>query len=436
MDQGPVSPSAYWRLVQGNKNFRLLWLAQIVSELGDWLYSIAIYSLLLERTGSAKSVATAVVLQVLPQFFIAPAAGVLNDRMSRKRVMILADVVRVGIVLGMLFVLRAEMIWPVYVLLFAETMMWAFFEPARASVIPNITRGPDMLVANTLSSTTWSVNLAIGSAVGGVVAVMFGRQTVFVVNALTFLASATLLRAMRFDEPHIANAPPLRVRDLADFTPILEGVRYIAGDARLLAILLVKAGLGFMGTNWVILPIFGERVFPVGLNRLDPQRAGMLGMSLLMGARGVGALIGPLICSYWAGQREPRLRIGILLGFLAGAAGYVALGGAPSMLIAFLAVVLAHAGGSIIWVFSTNLLQIHTEDRFRGRVFSADYAFLVLTMSLVSYLSGFLIDWGLSVRTLAVLTGVFGIGPAIAWSYALRLWKQPVEASAPDNRNG
>ncbi len=436
MDQRPVSFSAYWRLVQGNKNFRLLWLAQIVSELGDWLYSIAIYSLLLERTGSAKSVATAVVLQVLPQFFIAPAAGVLNDRMSRKRVMILADVVRAGIVLGMLFVLRAEMIWPVYVLLFAETMMWAFFEPARTSVIPNITRGPDMLVANTLSSTTWSVNLAIGSAVGGVVAVVFGRQTVFVVNALTFLASAALLRSMRFDEPHMANAPPLRARELADFTPMLEGVRYIAGDARLLAILLVKAGLGFMGTNWVILPIFGERVFPVGLDRLDPQRAGMLGMSILMGARGVGALLGPLICSYWAGQREPRLRTGILLGFLAGAGGYLALGGAPSMVIAFSAVVLAHAGGSIIWVFSTTLLQTHAEDRFRGRVFSADYAFLVLTMSLVSYLSGFLIDWGLSVRTLAVLTGVFGIGPAIAWSYALRLWKQPVEASAPDNRNG
>jgi len=436
MEQGPVSFSAYWRLVQGNKNFRLLWLAQIVSELGDWFYSIAIYSLLLERTGSAKSVATAVVLQVLPQFFIAPAAGVLNDRMSRKRVMILADLVRACIVLGMLFVLKADLVWPVYVLLFAETMMWAFFEPARTSVIPNITRGSDVLVANTLSSTTWSVNLAIGSAVGGAVAVLLGRQTVFAVNALTFLASALLLRGMCFEEPHVANAPRLKARDLADFTPMLEGIRYIAGNSRLLAILLVKAGLGFMGTNWVILPIFGERIFPVGVDRLDPQRAGMLGMSLLMGARGVGALIGPLICSYWAGQREPRLRAGILLGFLAGAGGYLALGGAPSVLIAFLAVVLAHAGGSIIWVFSTTLLQSHAEDRFRGRVFSADYAFLVLTMSIVSYLSGILIDWGLSVRTLAVLTGVFGIGPAIAWFYALRLWKQPAQASAPDDRNG
>ncbi len=435
MAEHPVSLSAYWRLVHGNRNFRLLWLAQIVSELGDWLYSIAIYSLLLELTGSAKSVAMAVVLQVLPQFFIAPGAGVLNDRMSRKRVMIVADLLRAGIVLGMLLVQRADLVWLIYLLLVAETMMWAFFEPARTSVIPNITRGSEMLVANTLSSTTWSVNLAIGSAIGGVVAVAFGRQTVFVINAITFLVSASLLRAMRFNEPHMAEARPLKARDLADFSPLLEGVRYMVSDRRLLAILLVKAGLGFMGTNWVILPIFGERIFPVGLDHLDPRRAGMLGMSLLMGARGVGSLLGPLICSYWTGQQEPRQRAGILFGFLASAVGYVSLGGAPSVWMAFAAVVLAHAGGSIIWVYSTTLLQSHTEDRFRGRVFSADYAFLVVTMSLVSYLAGVLIDFGVSVRVLAVMTGLFGIGPAVAWASALRLWKKPAEISGPNDGN-
>ena len=433
MDQRPVFVSAYWRLVRDNRNFRLLWLAQIVSELGDWLYSIAIYSLLLELTGSAKSVALAVVLQVLPQFFIAPAAGVVNDRMSRRQVMILADLARAAIVLGMLFVGRSDLVWVIYLLLFAETTMWAFFEPARNAVIPNITAGADRLVANTLSSTTWSVNLAIGSAIGGVVAVLFGRSTVFVINAITFLVSASLLRATRFEEPHLAEVAPLKVRDMTDFTPLLEGVNYVRRDRRLLATLLVKAGLGFMGTNWVILPILGERVFPVDAGSLDPRRAGMLGMSILMGARGVGALLGPLISSYWAGQREPRLRSGILYGFLAGAAGYMALGASPSMWMAFSAVVLAHAGGSIIWVFSTTLLQNHTEDRFRGRVFSADYAFLVLTMSIVSYLAGILIDVGLSVRTLAYLTGAFGIGPAIAWAFALRLWKRPAAARLPND---
>jgi MFS family permease len=188
-----------------------------------------------------------------------------------------------------------------------------------------------------------------------------------------------------------------------------------------------------MGTNWVILPVLGERHFPVLTSSLDPARASMLGMSLLMGARGVGALLGPLIGSYWAGQSESRLRTGILYGFLASAAGYLALGFSPVIGLAFAAIVLTHAGGSTIWVFSTTLLQDQTEDRFRGRVFSADYAFLVVTMSLVSYVAGVLIDVGLDPKTLAILTGVIGLGPALAWGLALRLWKP--EPSVADNQD-
>ncbi len=430
MDQSTVSFSAYWRLVRSNRNFRLLWSAQIVSELGDWLYSIAIYSLLLELTGSAKSVATAVVLQILPQFFIAPAAGVVNDRLSRKQVMIAADLMRAGIVLFMLFVRSPGLVWCVYFLLFLETTMWALFEPARTSVIPNITKGSEILVANTLSSTTWSVNLAVGSAVGGAVAVLFGRDMVFVINAVSFLVSASILRSMRFDEPHVAAAPALRARDLTDFSPLVEGVRYMTRDRRLFATLLVKAGLGVMGTSWVILPLLGEREFPIGAGELDPRRAGMLGMSLLMGARGVGALFGPLAGSYWAGRIEPRIRTGILYGLLISAAGYIFLGGAPTFWLASAAVILATAGGSIVWVFSTTLLQTHTEDRFRGRVFSADYAFLVMTSSIVSYLAGVLIDLGLSVRFLSVLTGLCGILPAILWGMAQQLWNRPASPSS------
>ncbi len=425
MDNRPVSLPAYFRLVRTNRNFRLLWSAQIVSEIGDWLYSIAIYSLLFELTGSARAVAMALVLQVLPQFFIGPTAGVVNDRISRKRVMILADLGRSVVVLGMIFVQSRDLIWLLYVLLFIETMMWAFFEPGRSAIIPNITSDErETLTANTLSSTTWSFNLAFGATLGGFVAVWFGRDTVFVLNAVSFLLSAALLRRMRIDEPHTRNAPPFRARDLADFSPILEGVRYVHRDPRLLATLLVKAGLGLMGAHWVILPVFGERVFPVSIAGLGPRRAGMLGMSLLMGARGVGALIGPLVGGYWAGQRPARLRLGLFFGFLSVAAGYIALGVAPTLGWAVATVVLAHAGGSLIWVFSTTMLQSQTEDRFRGRVFSADFGFLVITMSAVTYLAGIAIDAGLSVRMLSVAVGLSAFLPAVLWWLALRLWRE------------
>src|ERR1700691_6133018 len=214
-----ISVSAYLRLVRHNRNFRRLWSAQIVSEIGDWFYTLAIYSLLLQLTGKASSVALALVLQVLPQTFIGPVAGVVTDRIRRKRVMIAADLARMVIVFLMIVVRTRSMVWFVYPLLFVETLMAAFFEPARSSVIPNITEREDVILANTLSSATWSVNLLVGASIGGVVAALLGRDAVFILNALSFLASALLIRGMRFEEPHAVSAVPLRVRDLWDHSP-------------------------------------------------------------------------------------------------------------------------------------------------------------------------------------------------------------------------
>ncbi len=428
MPGGAISLSSYWRLVRANPNFRRLWLAQIISEMGDWFYTISIYSLLLELTGTARSVGLAVVLQILPQFFAAPTAGVVNDRMSRKRVMIFADLARAVIVLGMLAVSRAEMVWLVYLLLLLETLMWAFFEPGRSAIVPNITEGEDLVVANALSSMTWSLNLAVGSALGGAVAAFFGREAVFGLNSLSFLLSAALLARMRFPEPHLDHAAPMKARDLVDFSPMAEGINYVRRDRRLLATLLVKTGLGLMATHWVLLPVFGERIFPVRGAGLDARNSGMLGMSLLMGSRGIGALVGPVLAGYWTGQRQARLRLSILLGFIAGALGYFGLAVAPSIALACATIVLAHAGGSIVWVSSTTLLQLQTEDRFRGRVFSADFAFLVLSGSVASYLAGSLVDVGVTVRMLAAATGVLALLPAVAWSFGLRLWRSAPSA--------
>ena len=420
-----VSLRAYVQLVRGNRNFRLLWLAQMVSEIGDWLYAVAVYSLLLDLTGSASSVATAVVLQVLPQVLVAPMAGVLNDRLSRRSVMIFADLVRAVVVLGMLAASATGNIWAMYVLLLLETVMWGFFEPGRSAMIPNLVSSKDdVLIANSLGSTTWSFNLAIGSALGGLIAVVFGRSAVFAVNSVSFLASAYLLTRMQVEEPHTAGSAPLKARDLMDFTPFLEGFRYIRQDRRLLATLTAKFGLGLMGAHYVILPMFGERIFPVSLDGLGPRRAGMLGMSLLMGARGMGALLGPLIGGYWADRDPERMRRGILYGFFAVFLGYTSLSFAPSVWLAIIAVVIAHAGGSVIWVFSTTMLQTLTGDRFRGRVFSADFAFLVVAMSVSTHAGGLAVDMGVPVRTVSFAVGAMALLPAAMWAFrAMPLWR-------------
>src|SRR6188474_3653597 len=124
MEAAPVSLPAYYRLLRDNRNFRRLWFAQIISEVGDWFYVVAVYSLLFDLIGSAKSVALALVFQVLPQFFFGPMAGAINDHASRKKVMIFADVARAAIVILMLLVRTKEMLWLLYTLLLLETLCW------------------------------------------------------------------------------------------------------------------------------------------------------------------------------------------------------------------------------------------------------------------------------------------------------------------------
>src|SRR5580765_8552841 len=109
-----ITLASYVRLVRRNRNFRRLWLAQIVSEIGDWFYTLSIYTLLLQLTGHASSVALALVLQVLPQTLVGPTAGVINDRLRRKHVMIAADLVRFLVVLLMLTVRSSSTVWLIY----------------------------------------------------------------------------------------------------------------------------------------------------------------------------------------------------------------------------------------------------------------------------------------------------------------------------------
>jgi MFS family permease len=414
-----ITLASYVRLVRGNRNFRRLWLAQIVSEIGDWFYTLSIYTLLLQLTGHAGSVALALVLQVLPQTLVGPMAGVVNDRLKRKHVMIAADLVRFVVVLAMLFVRSRSTVWLVYPLLLAETTMAAFFEPARSSVIPNITEESEVLVANTLSSATWSVNLLIGASVGGVVAAFFGRDAVFILNGLSFLTSAVLIGGMRFAEPHAESAAPLRLHDLVDFSPVMEGFRYIRSHTTLFPAVFAKAGELMIGPSWVIFTVMGAREFAVHGHGITAAGGAMLGMSILLGGRGVGALVGPLVSARWAGQNDSRLRLGILFGYITISAGYCVLGVSRSVWMAAACAMLAHAGGSTVWVFSTTLLQLHTEDRFRGRVFSADLGLGSLTFAVTAYLAGRFLDVGFSARTVATGTGVLMLIPATALAIAL-----------------
>jgi MFS family permease len=280
-----------------------------------------------------------------------------------------------------------------------------------------------VIVANTLSSVTWSFDLAIGSVLGGVVAAWLGRDAVFVLNALSFLVSALLIGRMRFVESHADAARRHPEDQAAGWSSIRAGFRYITHDPKLVALVSLKGGISIVGTSWVLFPVMAERVFTVPISDISPARTGLIGMSFLMGARGLGALVGPLFSSRWAGQREASLRIGVLFGFIVGSVGYLMLGDAANIWWAFAVIILAHSGTSTVWVFSTTLLHLNTEDRFLGRIFGAELAVSMLVLAAATWIAGRAIDRGISPRAVALGTGVAMILPSAMWAWALRLWR-------------
>src|SRR3954470_6472011 len=204
------SPSvSYSELLGKNRGFRFLWLGQVVSQMGDWFDTIAVYTIALQLTGSSRSVALIMVARFLPSVVMGPLSGVVADRFSRRSIMIASDLIRALVVLGFLFVRRPDQMWLVYVLTVLQLAFSTFFEPAKTAAIPAIVSGRELLSANAISSVTWSVMLTLGAAVGGVVTGWFGTNAAFVLDSLTYLASAALIFTVRF--PRRAARPKSRL---------------------------------------------------------------------------------------------------------------------------------------------------------------------------------------------------------------------------------
>jgi MFS family permease len=420
-----------WAVLRRNRNFRLLFIGQTISQLGDWFNAVAVFALLLDLTGSATAVAWMMIVQFLPVAIVGPLAGVVVDRVDRRRLMIATDIARGCLILALLLIHRRDQVWIAYVVMAFTVGAQAFFEPARTATIPNVTAADELLTANALSSATWSAMLAIGASIGGVVTAIAGRNVAFVVNALSFFASAFFIGRTRYDSRPAAVPRPAGLLALTGITDLIEGVRYVRQRSHVAALMFVKAGWGLAGGVLLLLTIFGQRVFPLG----DGSAAGI---GVLYGARGLGAGLGPITLRWILGQDRARLRRAIGPAFFMVGAFYVALAAAPTLAIAALCVLLAHFGGSILWVFSTVLLQLEVPDRFRGRVFAAELALVTLMSSASSYWTGRQLDRaGWSPRALAFALGLMFCVPGVLWLIIQSRWHEaPVEDPAEETASG
>ena len=417
--------NSYLSILRGNRNFRLLYIGQTISQLGDWFNAVAVFALLLDLTGSATAVAWMMIVQFLPVALVGPLAGVVVDRVDRRRLMIVTDLMRGSLIFALLLIHRADQVWIAYVVMAVIVGAQAFFEPARTATIPNLTSSEELLPANALSSATWSAMLAIGASVGGLVTALAGRNVAFVVNALSFFASAFFIARTRYDSTP-PPAPQLKgLLALTGISDLIEGARYVRGRSHVAALMLVKAGWGLAGGVLLLLTIFGQRVFPL-------SGGSAAGIGVLYGARGVGAGLGPIALRWILGQEPRRLRLSIGPAYFIVGVFYVGLAGAPTLWAAALCVLCAHVGGSILWVFSTVLLQLEVPDRFRGRVFATELALVTLVSSASSYWTGHQLDHaGWSPRSLAFWLGLMFCVPGVLWLIIQARWQEAPPEGQP-----
>jgi MFS family permease len=405
-----VSAVSYAQLIRENRNFRIYWGGQIVSQLGDWFSVITVQALLLRYTGNASAVGGIIIAQMLPFFVLGPVAGVLVDRLPRKAVMVGTDLIRALVALGFLLVRGEDTVWIGYACVAGLSTFSAFFEPARIAILPNITTKEELVTANALSSVTWSILLTSGALVGGIVAHFLGTDVAFIANSVSFLASAALLSGL--------NLPPT-VREGAPrggFGEIAAGFAYVREHPQLMGALTAKLGWGLAGGIQSLLTIYGQRVFPLPN---DPN--GQMAIAILYSSGGLGTALGPVVARRFTGADPSRIRWAIAVSFVMGGVYYACMSGAPNLAITSLFLMLARFHGAIVWVFSTVLLQILARDQFRGRVFAAEGSLFTASMMLSNGIVTNALDRGVTTVSQATLVlGLISMVVGGVWLFNLR----------------
>jgi MFS family permease len=380
-----VRKVGYLELVRGNPNFRNLWFGQIISLLGDWFNLIASASLISLLTQSGLAVGGLFVVRMLSQFVSSPVGGVLADRYNRKRLLITFDLFRGVIVLGFLLVRSPSLVWLLYVLTAAQLAFSGMFFPTRNAILPDLVHSGELGAANALTSATWSMMLAFGAALGGLVAGEWGIQPSFIIDSLTFFLSAFFISRVKYQQTLDPEQDGKKF--FAVLSQYSEGLKYLNRQKRVLMLALQKASITFaMNSIFQIIQVtISSQIFVLG-------EGGSTGLGLIYAMVGIGTGLGPIIARRFIGDQEARLRKAIAAGYLIGAIGILIVSSLHNFGIVLLGTLFRGFGSSLIWVFSTQLLLQIVPNRVRGRVFSTEYAIMTLMSAIASAAGGWIFD--------------------------------------------
>lgn len=447
-----MKSAGYRELLKGNKNFRRLWAGQVISELGTWFSFIAELGLVRVLSGTALTTTALLVARLLPFLLVAPIAGVLADRRSRKQIMIVADLMRA--VVAIVFVV-AGLIGSAWLVIACSALMASltmFFEAAKNASIPNMVARRELLTANVLMFSTRFLQYTLGSAIGGLTAAQFGYDTAFVVNALSFVGSALFILPIPVSATREARGALAAVAEAADplsadaaatvsiagseqplqpvragfFADVREGLRYIGRTPFVRAVIMVNiAWATGGGMTTILFDRIGGYEFARSGDRGDWY------VAALFAAGGAGVFIGMMLTrriGMWISEeRRAGLFIGWSLlahGFLFSVAGLMPALASMAVWVGLSRVVLGAEFG-----FQETLMMRTLPDDYRGRVFTTDRSLELATMAISTIVTGWLLTW-FSPRSLMIASGFLAGSPGVIWLLALWFARFSVPARA------
>ena len=364
-------------LLRRNRDVRNVFGAQVVSYMGDWFAFVALAGLVEDTTQSRFLVSLVLVSMTIPGLFMSPVAGSFADRFDRRKILITVSFIQAFASL-LLLLHSAAGIWITFVAQCIIAALASFVGPSTSAAVPNLTDNEDDLrKTNALFGSTWGIMLAVGAALGGLFAGVFGRNAAFIANSISFVIAGVLFASVRrpMQSERTENSNSRRVRPLADMK---EAIHVAKQDPVILALLCSKmtfaVGAGIVSQ----LAVLASNVFHVGDS----------GRGLLIGVRGVGSGLGPIIGARIAGRDMAKLLKVCGFAGLIFAVCYFGAALSPFIGMAAVFIALAHLSGGAQWTLSTLGLQMEAPDHVRGRVMAGDMALVNTMIGLTSILAG------------------------------------------------
>ncbi|MFD6259984.1 MFS transporter [Micromonospora chalcea] len=401
-----------------NRDFRHLFIAELVVFGADWFVMVPLLVLLPELTGSGVWGALVLAVDTGTTALLLPYAGTVADRFDRRKVMMGANVAALAGVLLLLGVRSSATAWLALAAIALVAVAKAFYSPAAQAALPNVVDPADLAAANAVAGSAWGTMTVVGASLGGILSAASGPYVSFWVAAVGLLAAFFLAASIR--------RPLQAPRDPAAAVPrtwaaIREALRYIAQRPRVLALVTVKSAVGLGNGVLTVFPLLAG-VYGVGA----------VGAGLLFAARGAGALVGPILMRRVLSNRA-WLLTGLALSMSLYGLAYLGASAVSWFPLVLILVFLAHLGGGSNWVLSNYALQGEVPDRLRGRVFATDMMLATLAIAVSQLVVALVVD-RVDERTVLAGCGLVTVVYALGWRFATRRLSltDPVDAPVPD----